>query len=269
MRLGRLAFLSLVAAEAVAAAAQVTEPQRAESPEIAAEFSTGVEYQQGDYSGEETVETQSVQTAVHLRAGRATFSAALPFHRIDAPANVVGGGGGLLGLPIIIDPTQPATRTRREGIGDLRVGAAYALPPVTGFDISIQSQVKLPTAQAGLGTGEADLSVGGEVSRTIGMVTPFVSFAYTVPGRPESFDLRNSMSARAGLALQLSRGLRGNVSFAYAGSVSPSIADEQQVSTSLNAAISRTLSLGIYGSAGLSEGSPDVGAGLSLGFRLF
>ena len=268
MRLGRLAFLSFVAGAAAPAAAQVAEPERAESTETAAEFSTGVEYQRGDYSGEETVETQSVSNAVHLRAGRATFSAALPFNRIEAPANVVGGGG-LLGLPIIIDPTKPTTRTRREGVGDLRVGAAYALPPVTGFDISIHSQVKLPTAQVGLGTGEADVSIGGDVSRSIGMITPFVSLAYTIPGSPEGYDLKNSLSARGGLALQLARGLRGNVSYAYARSISPSIPDEQQISTGLSASLNRSISLGIYGNAGLSNGSPDVGAGLSLGFRLF
>jgi hypothetical protein len=228
-----------------------------------------VEYQEGEFFTGEKVETQSVQNALHLRAGRATFSASLPFHRIEAPGNVVGGGGGLLGLPIIIDPTKPATRTRREGIGDLRVGAAYALPQVTGFDLSVQSQVKLPTAQAGIGTGETDISVGGEVSRNIGMVTPFVSVAYTRPGDPQGYDLKNSVSARGGLGLQFSPGLRGNVSYAYATSVSPSVPDEQQISTALTASLSRSLSLGVYGNAGLTSGSPDIGAGLSLGFRLF
>jgi hypothetical protein len=236
----------------------------------AGEISTGLEFQQGDYATAERVETFSVQNSARIRFGRLLFSASLPWLRLEAPGNVVGGGG-LLGLPIIVDPTRPPARDVRQGIGDLRVGAAYGLNAPAGVDLTLSGQVKLPTAAArrGLGTGETDIAFGAEVARTIGPVTPFASLSYSLPGDPAGYELRNSLSARGGVALQLAPGVRGNLSYGYAQSLSPLLEDERQISTGLNAALSRRLSLGLYGNAGLSTGSPDIGAGFQLAWRIF
>ena len=236
----------------------------------AAEISTGVEDQEGDYGTGEGVETLSVQNQLRVRSGRAFFSASLPWHRIEAPGNVVGGGG-LLGLPIIVDPTRPSQRQVRQGLGDLRVGAGYTLGAPGGVDLTVSGQVKLPTASArrGLGTGETDVTVGAEASRSFGSVTPFASMSYTLPGDPEAYQLRNSLAVRGGVAVQLAPGVRGNVSYGQAQSLSPLVEDERQLSTGLNAALSERLSLGVYGNTGLSDGSPDVGAGIQIGWRIF
>ncbi|HZF95991.1 MAG TPA: hypothetical protein VEZ20_14105 [Allosphingosinicella sp.] len=246
-----------------------TQPARRGS-DSAAEFVTGVEYQEGDYFTGERVEIVTVQNATRLRTGSTILSASLPWHRIEAPGNVVGGGGPL-GLPILVDPGRPAGRDVREGVGDLRLGLGHTLPSVGGVELTVSGQVKLPTASArrGIGTGETDVAVGAEVARRFGPVTPYAAVGYTFPGDPETFALQNSLSARGGVALQLGRGLRGNVSYNYAESLRPLAADEQQISTGLNAALSRRLNLGVYGNAGLSEGAPDIGAGVSLGFRIF
>jgi hypothetical protein len=179
----------------------------------------------------------------------------------------VVGGGGLLG--IIIDPTRPATREVREGLGDLRVGAGYRLPSLAGVDLAVNGEVKLPTAADGLGTGKADVSVGAEVARTFGAVTPFASVSYTMPGDPQGFELRSSVAARGGVIARLSPGLRGTIAYGYAGSVSPLVPDEEQLSTGLEIGVSRRLTLGVNGTAGLSDGSPDVGAGVRIGWRAF
>ena len=252
---------TILAAAAIASAT----PAMAEP---AAELSTGIEYQEGDYGTGERVETLSVRNAVRIEAGRTFFTASLPYHRLEAPGNVVGGGGGLLGLPIIIDPTEPPTRQVREGLGDLRLGVGHTLPRLGGVDLTLSGQVKLPTASArrGLGTGEIDFSIGAEAARTVGRVTPFAAISYTMPGNPDDFELRNSFAARGGVVAQLSSNLRGTLAYGYAQSLSPLVPDEQQLSTGLNVGLSRQLSLGLYGSAGLSEGAPDIGAGLQLGW---
>lgn len=268
--------LTLAAAPALAQTAEEAEQAPARTAgagtgsSSAAEFTTGVEVQEGDYFTGERVEILTVQNVARVRTGRTTFSASLPWHRIEAPGNVVGGGG-LLGLPIIVDPTQPAAREVRQGIGDARVAVAHSLPQVAGAELTLSGQVKLPTASAarGIGTGETDVALGAELARSFGPVTPFAAIGYTMVGDPEAYDLRNSLSARGGVALQLGRTVRGNVTYGYAESVSPLVPDEQQISTGLNAALSRRVTLGVYGNAGLSEGSPDLGGGLSLGFRIF
>lgn len=247
----------LIAASAVAAPA-LAEPT--------VELSTGLEYQEGEYGTGKSIETWTVPTSVRVQSGQVILSATLPYLRVDAPGNVVGGGGGTLGLPIVIDPTQPPERARREGVGDLELGAAYVVP-TDAIGLTLSGQVKVPTASTrkGLGTGEMDYAVGAELSKTFGSVTPFVGVGYTMPGDPEAFELRSSLSARAGAAVQMARRVRGHVAYGYARSVSPLVPDEQQVSAGVNAGVTDQVSLGVYGSAGLSEGSPDVGAGLRLG----
>lgn len=251
---------TLIAVSAALAAPALAEPT--------VELSTGIDYREGDYGTGESIETWEVPTTVRVQSGQVVLSATLPYLRVDAPGNVVGGGGGLLGLPIIVDPTEPPDRVRREGIGDLELGAAYTVPS-DSVGLTFSGQVKVPTAseRKGLGTGEMDYAVGAELSKTFGRVTPFVGVGYTMPGDPEDFELENSLSARAGAAVQMGGRVRGHVAYGYAESISPLVPDEQQVSAGVNAGLSDRLSLGLYGAAGLSEGSPDVGAGVRLGTR--
>lgn len=252
---------SLAAAAVLAASPAFAQP--------ASELSVSAEYQEGDYGTGESIETLTLQTRLQVETGRFFFYGTLPWQRIEAPGNVVGGGGGLLGLPIVIDPTRPAARDAREGIGDLRVGGGVRAAAPAGIDVALIGEVKLPTAADGLGTGEADFSIGAEASRAIGPVTPFAALSYTMPGDPQGYELRDSFAARGGISAQLSRGVRGMLAYGYAQSLSPLVPDEQQLSTALEIGLSQRLSLGLHGSAGLSEGSPDVGASVRLGWRLF
>ena len=235
-----------------------------------AELSTGLEYQDGTFGTAQKAETTSIPTSLRITTGRFQFNATLPYLRIDAPGNVVGGGGRFFGLPIIVDPSQPATRARREGLGDLRLGASYLIP-LSGVGLTVMGQVKLPTAsrRKKLGTGKADYLMGAELAKSFGRFTPFAGLSYTIAGDPQGFDLRNAISARAGVAGQIAAGLRGHVSYDYAQSLSRLAPDQEQISTGINAGLTNRLSLGLYGSAGLSQGAPDLGAGLQLGVRLF
>lgn len=245
------------------------EAARADRP--AGDFSIGFDYQEGDYGTDERIELVSIPATLRVRTGRVTLSASVPWQRFEGPGNVVGGGG-LLGLPVIIDPTRPPTGQVREGLGDARVTAAYTIPgeSLDGVTLSLSGQAKLPTASArkGLGTGEVDFTAGAEISTRIGRVQPYAGLAYTIPGDPEGFDLRNSLSARAGLALGLSEKVTGNFAYGYARSLSPLVPDEQQIGTGISATIGRGFTLGVQGSAGLSDGSPDFGGGVTFGIGL-
>src|SRR3546814_16428838 len=106
-----------------------------------------------------------------------------------------------------------------------------------------------------------DYAVGAELSKTFGSVTPFVGVGYTMPGDPEAFELRNSLSARAGAAVQMARRVRGHVAYGYARSFSPLVPDETQVSAGVNGGLSDRLSLGLSGAARLDR--EGVGEGKS------
>lgn len=256
-------FAAALAATVTAAAPAAAEP--------AAELVTGLEYQEGDYGTGERIETVTVRNTVRVSSGRVQVYASLPWHRVEGPGNVVAGRGGLLGLPILVDPTEPAARTTRQGIGDLRVGAGYTLAVPGGVGLTVSSEVKLPTAseRRGLGTGEADLTVGGEAARSFGALTPFVGLSYTLPGDPKGYRLDNSLAARGGVAVRISPAVRGHVAYGQARGLSPFIENERQLSTGVEARLSSGLSLGVSAGAGLTEGSPDVGAAVRLGWRIF
>ena len=269
----RTLLLMTALAAAPAMAQQAGEPSGGGAPARTGpgfELSSGIAYQRSEFGKGTRIETLSIPTGASIALGRFQFSATLPYLRVDAPGNVIGGGGSLLGLPIIVDPTRPADRERKRGVGDLRLGAAYTIPS-SHIDLSIGGQVKAPTAseRKGLGTGRFDYAVSAELSKSFGRITPFVGVGYTMPGDPDGYELREGISARAGAALRIGDRTRGHVAYGYARSLSPLAPDERQISTGIDAGLSDQLRLGLYGSADLSEGAPDIGAGVRLGFSIF
>lgn len=231
------------------------------------ELSSGVEYQQGSYGLSENVDLLSVPTTLTVRHGKLTLAASLPYVRLDAPANVVTGGG-ILGVPIIVPPTTSTERRTRSGVGDLRLTGSYTVSAAP-VGLSLSAQVKLPTASfaKGIGTGKTDVAVGGELFKQVGRVTPYLDLAYTMPGSPTGYHLDDSLSGQVGAAVQLGRRVRGHLGYAYAQAISPALDDQQSLAAGINMGVARNATLAMYGSAGLSHGAPDVVAGLQIGLR--
>ena len=229
-------------------------------------LSTGIEYQQGTYGLHENVDLLSAPTTLTIRHGKLMLAASLPYVRLDAPANVVTGGG-ILGVPIIVPPTTTTERRTRSGIGDLRLTGSYTLSELP-VGVSLSAQVKLPTASTakGIGTGKADVAVGGELFKRLGRVTPYLDVAYTMPGSPAGYRLDDSLSGQVGAAMQLGKRVRGHLGYAYAQAISPMLDDQQSLAAGINVGVTRRVTLAMYGSAGVSRGAPDVVAGMQIGF---
>lgn len=232
------------------------------------ELSSGIEYQQGSYGLNANVDLLSAPTTLTVRHGKLTLAASLPYVRLSAPANVVTGGG-VLGVPIIVPPTISTERRTRSGIGDLRLTGSYTLSTAP-VGLSLSAQVKLPTASVakGIGTGKTDVAIGGELFKQVGRVTPYLDLAYTMPGSPAGYRLDDSLSGQAGAAVQLGRRVRGHLGYAYAQAISPALGDQQSLAAGINVGVARNATLAMYGSAGLSQGAPDIVAGLQIGLTL-
>ncbi len=232
--------------------------------------SVGADYAAGKYGTGQLVRSASSTASLRARRKRVTVFAALPVVQVDAPGNVVAPGGPL-GLPIFTDPTRPATRVRRSGLGDAVVGASVQLvePRPHHLALALTGSAKLPTASAarGLGTGKADYSVAAEAA-VPGKVTPFAAVGHSFVGQPDGYALRDVTSARGGVALRVGKASEVSVSYNYASRVSDQITDRQEVGAGLDTALSQRLSLGVQGSAGVSRGAPDAAAGVRLGLRL-
>ena len=262
-----LAAMTPPTAAQAAAHAQEVQPRPAPPEDQATEVFAGVDYEQGDYGTEAKVETVSTSVGVAARTGRVRLAAAIPYLRTTAPVDVVVSQGGLFGTPLLVGGSNETVRSRREGLGDATLQAAYDLP-VAGFAASIGGGVKLPTASRakGLGTGKVDYAVNASLARPLGGgVTPFGSVGYSVLGKPEGFSVRNTLSATAGTRVALSEGASGALSYSYEQSASQNLADRQSIGVSLGVALGRKLQLGLQGEAGLSRGAPDMKLGLQIG----
>ncbi|HIV75908.1 MAG TPA: transporter [Candidatus Sphingomonas excrementigallinarum] len=252
-----IAATGLAMLVAVPASAQVTA-------------SVGADYASGRYGTGQQVRSASSTFSLRAKRKRVTVFAALPVVQVDAPGNVIAPGGPL-GLPIFTDPTRPATRERRSGLGDAVVGASVQVIPPRRHHLALAltGSAKLPTASAarGLGTGKADYSVVAEAA-VPGKVTPFAAVGHSFVGQPDGYRLRDVTSARGGVAVGIGKASEVSVSYNYASRVSDQVADRQEIGAGLDTALSQRLSLGLQGSAGVSKGAPDVGAGVRLGLRL-
>ena len=252
-----IAATGLAMLVAVPASAQVTA-------------SVGADYASGRYGTGQQVRSASSTFSLRAKRKRVTVFAALPVVQVDAPGNVIAPGGPL-GLPIFTDPTRPATRERRSGLGDAVVGASVQVIPPRRHHLalSLTGSAKLPTASAArrLGTGKADYSVVAEAA-VPGKVTPFAAVGHSFVGQPDGYRLRDVTSARGGVAVGIGKASEVSVSYNYASRVSDQVADRQEIGAGLDTALSQRLSLGLQGSAGVSKGAPDVGAGVRLGLRL-
>ena len=269
MRLTMLAGLAAaVSALAAPAAAQKSESSQVEKrlDPFAVSFSTGVDYSSGRYGAAEKTNLLVVPLSVRAKTGQGfAFTATLPYIRIDGPGGVVLGPGG---EPL---PGVPTTSGKRDGIGDLSLGASYTLPSSGPIEIGFGGRVKLPTSprSKGLSTGKADFSLSTDLTYTAGAVAPFVNLGYRILGDPAGTDLRNGPTASAGATVQLGNSSVLIGSYDYARASSAAAADAHELFGGLSAPVSKRLNLTGYGVAGLSKGSPDFGVGLLLTAKLF
>jgi len=229
-------------------------------------ITTGVDYTTGKYGASEDTTILVIPVSARFKTGDWRFSATVPYLQIDGASSIVGSGDG---GPIIIDPNAP--RVKRDGLGDLSVGAIFSAmkEETAGVNLDLGATVKLPTGSAsdGLGTGKTDYSVSADTSKTFGVVSPFVTVGYRVPGDPDGVDLDNTFSASVGASVAFGESV-AILSYDYRQATSDLAEDSREVFGAFSGPVG-SANWTLYASAGLSDGSPDLGAGLMLTFKLF
>lgn len=247
---------------AVAAGALVATPALA-NDDSSISVTTGVDFSSGDYGAAENTDILVVPFSVRYKTGNLRLSATLPWLRIDGSSGVLGGSTG----PDPLNPNAP--RTTRDGLGDLSLGVAYMIPEETlGFGLDLSARVKLPTASESknLGTGKTDFSLGAEVSKTFGAITPFASVGYRIPGDPTGTNLNNAWNASAGASVAVGKTIL-IASYDYRESTSALSDDSHEVFGAVSVPLNEQLNFTLYGTGGLSDGAPDYGVGGMVTFK--
>ncbi len=230
---------------------------------------SGVDYSSGDYGQPLDTDILYVPVSAKATSGEWSFRISSGYINIEGPGGVIGGGDG----GVIVTPGRGTMQiTEASGIADTYFTVKYS-PEFEnlGVMLDLSTKVKAPTADEnkGLGTGKVDVTVQAEMSKFIGPVVPFASLGYRFVGEPDTFMLNDIWIASAGAAYYISNKASIGVSYDYREAASALAEDSKEIFAYLDLKATKKWGVVLYGVAGLSDGSPDFGAGLQLKLTAF
>lgn len=256
------------AALALGVSAAAAQDAAAPASDTSVSLSTGLDYSSGHYGSVRATDILVALSDVTVKTGDFQFTAALPYVTITGPAFLVVGAGG---VPVVVNSGRTADKERK-GWGDLNLSTTYSVPSgLTGeYQVDLTGRIKVPTGDEGQGltSGETDFGFSVDVSRQIGLWAPFVSFGYRVPGAPTAYSLVSAPSFSVGTSYQISDHLLAIASYDFDGTISSTLADSQQLFSSLSWVASESLTFTAYGEYGLSSGAPKGGGGLLASWKV-
>ena len=236
-------------------------------------LSVGADYSTGDYGSDTTTDIFSVPVTAKWTSDRWTWKASLPWLRVEGDPNVLPGLGGIgNGNPrgrgrgnLLPDPQEPVVESgTASGLGDLRLSAGYAFDTGSPLGVDLTGTVKVPTADEdkGLGTGEFDYGLGVDLYRSFDGTLVFGGAGYTVLGDNQYLQLDNVANANVGFSRSLGGGSAG-LMYDWRQAASQTADDRSEITGFYSMRTGGDNKFQVYGTAGLSDGSPDWGAGVS------
>jgi hypothetical protein len=208
-------------------------------------LSAGVEYTSGDYGGTEDIEDLYVPLTVAYGLPRIDLRLTVPYLEVETgPDATESGLGDVIGAVTVYDVLRSADGT---------------------LALDFTGRVKFGTADetVGLGSGETDYSVQADVYKALGRGGFSTGAGYKVRGDTTTLDLQNVWFGYVGGLYYFSPRTLGEVYFDYR---QPSLIGNDAVREVMAAITRRTSSrwrIHVYVIRGLSDTSPDWGAGLS------
>lgn len=246
--------MSHVTIRLLAAAAIVAAPAaQADRLNLAA----GGEYSVGDYG-------QAQDTAVWYEFVSARYSTApwafkvtVPFLQIDGPATVTDDGeveGG--GVDRMVS-----------GIGDVSLATTYtfAWKPEKMY-LDLIGRVRLPTGDEdrGLGSGEIDYSLVANLDKGFDGFNVYIEAGRRFLGSSALNPREDGWVAGAGISTDLSKETEIGASFAWREAAFNGSPDPAEISAYVRHYLTPELRANVYALAGLSDGSPNAGGGITL-----
>jgi len=231
--------------------------------DVKVKVSTGFDYSKGDYGHSQDTEIWYYPITAKATSGNWTAKVTVPYIRIKGPGAVVGGGGG----GVIQSGTSNVTT--ESGLGDIVAGLTYTYD-LRQYDalIDLTGKVKLPTANEnrGLGTGEADYTAKVDVTKFLGKAYLFAGAGRKFVGSSTQFQLNDIWLANVGTGYQISPKTGIGISYDYREAAGTG-KNPSEATAYLTYKLTPDLSLQAYGVAGFSDGSPNKGIGMQIGYK--
>ena len=231
----------------------------------------GVDYSSGDYGGDTTTEILSVPFTARYNSGNWSYKASLPWLRVSGDPNVVPGLGSVVNLNPhgrgrgggLLPPADTHESGAASGVGDLRLAATYSFDTGGPLGIDVTGNAKIATADEdkGLGTGANDYGVAVDLYRAVGKATVFGGAGYTVLGESDFIDVGSVANANVGASWKVGGGSVGAM-YDWREAASSDFDDRSEV-TGFYSFGADANKFQLYATAGLSDGSPDWGGGVS------
>ena len=237
----------------------------------------GADYSSGDYGSDVTTDITSVPVAARYDSGNWTWRASLPWLRVDGDVGVLPGlgnvgnsnpqgrGRGNSGNNGN-DGTPPAETESgiASGLGDLRLAATYAFDTGGPLGIDLTGNVKIATADEdkGLGTGENDYGIAVDLYRDFDGTLLFGGVGYTMLGDSEYIQLDDVLNVNLGASWRVGAGTLGAM-YDWRQAASDTAGDRSELTGFYSVRASDADKFQLYGTLGLSDGSPDWGIGAS------
>jgi len=246
-------------AGASAALAFLAFPMTALADDTEFSIAAGVDYSTGSYGETEDTSILFVPVTAKLMTGPWTLKAMVPWVQIDGPGSLIADGE-------VIGTGLPAEES---GMGDVVVSASYLFYPSTKGNpfFELTGKVKLGTAdeEKGLGSGETDYTAQIDVYQPVGDGgTLFLTAGYRWRGSPDAFELNDGMIGSVGASFKLSDATSAGLVFDYREAATDTGDDPMQITPFISWKSANDWGVQLYGSVGLSDGSPDTGVGIQL-----
>jgi hypothetical protein len=227
-----------------ASAAALTQPGSA-SADGDLRLYAGIERTTGEYGGTEQIDDLYVPLTLIYGLPRVDLRLTVPYLEVESAGMTEGGLGDVIAGITVYDVFRSSDGT---------------------LALSFTGKVKLGTADeaAGLGSGETDYSIQTDIYKSVGRSGFSTGVGYKARGDTSYYDLDNAWFAYVGGLHAFSARTLGEIYFDYR---EPSIAGNdpvQEVSASITRRTNGRWRVHGYVIKGLSDASPDWGAGLSM-----
>lgn len=233
-------------------------------------LSAGAEYTNGDYGGTEDIAEWYAPLTVRYKRGTWAYRVTVPYLRVATPTDGELIGFDADGRPIYSGGTDTTTES---GIGDVIASVSYYgiyKNLERGILVDVTGKIKFGTADAdkGLGTGENDYTVGVDMIKRNRPYTSLIGLGYTIRGDLPDQDLRNTYAFYGGVLRDFTDKLDAGLFFAYSRSVLAGQDALRELDFDLSYRLTPAISLRTYVIRGLSDSSPDLGVGFTVGYSM-
>ncbi len=224
---------------------------------------TGFDYTSGTYGSNTRTEITSIPVIASYETGNWTFKATVPYIRITGADNVIAGVG-------VIKKNATSVRTA-SSLGDIVTAATYTVfsDAKTQFGVDVTGKIKLGTASStqGLGTGKSDAYLLVDTYLKYGELTYFGGIGYGVLGSSSALPLKNVVNANAGVSYKLNEQASLGTMVDFRTKSTDTGFNQRELTAFYSQKFGGNYKLQAYASKGFSDGSPDYGAGMNIGYN--